>query len=260
MFDFQIVGGVLTGLLSVACGWMGASHHIGFTVSSRFSWGMRGSFCTSSDLCGSSCLQLTTKTVPVILPIFVACMWFGIQAYWGGQATRVCFGALIPGMFSRHLCWANSVDGRYDIGFAHMHDYFATSSHLQTNDFIGLVIWMCLFLPSVLIKPERLQIPFVICFFLFCGCCMGLLIWCVPGIHIGHRADAEDRTGQSIKHVVQGTCSISQAPRQTSAGRLCLVSRPFLVLGDLALWDSPIGLGMQSARSIQSHHNYLHHP
>lgn len=60
----KIVGGVLTGLLAVACGWMGENHHIGFTVSSRFSWGMRGSY------------------FPVVLRVFVACIWFGLQAYW----------------------------------------------------------------------------------------------------------------------------------------------------------------------------------
>lgn len=61
----KIVGGILAGLLAVACGWMGEIHHIGFTVSSRFSWGMRGSY------------------FPVVLRVFVACMWFGMQAYWG---------------------------------------------------------------------------------------------------------------------------------------------------------------------------------
>lgn len=54
----QIVGGVLTGVLAVFCGWMGERHYIGFTVSSRFSWGMRGSY------------------FPVVLRVFVACMWF----------------------------------------------------------------------------------------------------------------------------------------------------------------------------------------
>ncbi|KAL1859665.1 hypothetical protein VTK73DRAFT_7515 [Phialemonium thermophilum] len=73
-----IIGGFITGLLAVACGWIGEVHHIGFTVSSRFSWGMRGSY------------------FPVVIRIFVACMWFGMQAYWGGQATRVMIGAIIP--------------------------------------------------------------------------------------------------------------------------------------------------------------------
>ncbi|KAK7227519.1 hypothetical protein V2G26_015522 [Clonostachys chloroleuca] len=141
-----IVGAVITGIIAVACGWMGAHHHIGFTVSSRFSWGMRGSY------------------FPVILRVFVSCIWFGIQAFWGGQATRVLIGAIIPGL-------------------AHMKNYFAESSHLETKDFIGLVIWMCGFVPCILIKPEKLQIPFVVCFILFCGTCVGLLSWSVSQAH-----------------------------------------------------------------------------
>ncbi|KAK7900078.1 hypothetical protein LTR67_003824 [Exophiala xenobiotica] len=138
-----IVGGVLTGLLAVACGWMGETHHIGFTVSSRFSWGMQGSY------------------FPVVLRVFVACMWFGMQAYWGGQATRVLWGAIIPGL-------------------ADMKNYFSESSHLLTKDFIGLVIWMIAFIPLVLVPPEKLQIPFAISFVMFAGSCIGLLIW---GVH-----------------------------------------------------------------------------
>ncbi|KAL4999446.1 permease for cytosine/purines, uracil, thiamine, allantoin-domain-containing protein [Aspergillus recurvatus] len=141
-----ILGSFLTGLLSVFCGWMGEVHHIGFTVSSRFSWGMRGSY------------------FPVILRSFVGCMWFGMQAFWGGQATRVMIGAVIP-------------------GFAHMKNYFSASSHLQTNDFIGLIIWMAGFIPAVLIKPEKLQMPFFFCFVLFCGTCFGMLIWAVSQAH-----------------------------------------------------------------------------
>lgn len=75
----QVVGGIITGILAVVCGWIGAKHHIGYTVSSRFSWGMYGSY------------------FPVILRTFVGCIWFGIQAFWGGQATRVLWGAIIPG-------------------------------------------------------------------------------------------------------------------------------------------------------------------
>lgn len=38
------------------------------------------------------------RLVPIVLRIFVCIIWFGIQAYWGGQAMRVCIGAVIPGM------------------------------------------------------------------------------------------------------------------------------------------------------------------
>ena len=60
-----------------------------------------------------------------------------------------------------------------------MKNSFAESSHLATNDFIGLVIWMAAFIPLVLVPPERLQIPFAISFVLFGSSCIGLLVWYV---------------------------------------------------------------------------------
>ncbi|KAH7910773.1 permease for cytosine/purines, uracil, thiamine, allantoin-domain-containing protein [Hygrophoropsis aurantiaca] len=73
-----VIGAILVGVLSVACGWMGERHHIGFTVASRFSWGMRGAY----------------------FPVLVRCFtWDGIQAYWGGQGQYILFvtiGAIIP--------------------------------------------------------------------------------------------------------------------------------------------------------------------
>ncbi|KAI1627935.1 NCS1 family nucleobase:cation symporter-1 [Exophiala viscosa] len=141
-----VVGGILAGILAVVCGWIGAKHHIGYTVSSRFSWGMYGSY------------------FPVILRTFVGCIWFGIQAFWGGQATRVLWGAIIP-------------------GFAHMKNTFSESSHLATNDFIGLVIWMFAFVALVMVRPEKMQIPFFISFVLVAGSFIGILIWAVHNAH-----------------------------------------------------------------------------
>lgn len=60
-----------------------------------------------------------------------------------------------------------------------MKNFFSESSHLATNDFIGLVIWFAGFIPLVLIPPEKLQIPFAISFLLFAMSAFGLLIWYV---------------------------------------------------------------------------------
>lgn len=58
-----------------------------------------------------------------------------------------------------------------------MKNYFSASSHLETKDFIGLLIWFAVFIPLLLVKPERLQIPFGVSFVLFAGTCIGLLAW-----------------------------------------------------------------------------------
>lgn len=62
-------------------------------------------------------------------------------------------------------------------GFAHMKNFFSESSHLATNDFIGMLIWYAAFVPLVLVKPERLQVPFAVSFVLFATSCFGILIW-----------------------------------------------------------------------------------
>ncbi|EPQ54370.1 NCS1 nucleoside transporter family protein [Gloeophyllum trabeum ATCC 11539] len=137
-----VVGSVVTGLLAVSCGWMGERHKIGFTVSSRFIWGMRGSY------------------FPVLCRIFTACCWTGIQGYWGGQATRVLIGAIIP-------------------GFAHMKNTLPESAGITTNDLIGMLIWYAVFALTISIPPERMQRPFFLTFVLFAGTAFGMLAWAV---------------------------------------------------------------------------------
>ena len=104
-----------------------------------------------------------------------------------------------------------------------MKNYFSESSHLLTKDFIGLLIWMCAFIPGLLIKPEKLQIPFVICFFFFAGTCIVCLAWYVldsttPSI-LAHRFS----TGLSHRLVVQARCSMSLAQPHQLDGVSCSV-------------------------------------
>ncbi|EIM84155.1 uncharacterized protein STEHIDRAFT_123633 [Stereum hirsutum FP-91666 SS1] len=134
-----VIGAVATGFLSVACGWMGERHHIGFTVSSRFTWGMRGAY------------------FPVIIRTFTTIFWDGLQAYWGGQAMRVTIGAIIP-------------------KFAHMEQTLA-GGVLYTKDLIGMIIYYIFFIAIMKIPPERLQKPFIVSSVLFGGTLIGLLAW-----------------------------------------------------------------------------------
>ena len=63
---------------------MGENHHIGFTVSSRFSWGMRGSY------------------FPVVLRVFVACMWFGSKSH-SSMLWLLCIGTVLLTPYSAGL-------------------------------------------------------------------------------------------------------------------------------------------------------------
>ncbi|KAH7920283.1 hypothetical protein BV22DRAFT_1199004 [Leucogyrophana mollusca] len=142
-----VIGAVVVGILSVACGWMGERHHIGFTVASRFSWGMRGAY------------------FPVLVRVFTAIFWDGIQGYWGGQAVAVTIGAIIP-------------------GFAHMKQTLA-GGVLLTKDFIGMIIYYIFFIAIMRIPPEKLQRPFIISSIMFSGTLIGLLAWAVTNTHSG---------------------------------------------------------------------------
>ncbi|KAJ7206505.1 permease for cytosine/purines, uracil, thiamine, allantoin-domain-containing protein [Mycena pura] len=136
-----VIGSMGTGCLSVACGWMGERHHIGFTVSSRFTWGMRGVY------------------FPVLVMSFTTIFWDGLQAYWGGQAMTVTLGAIIPGL-------------------AHMTHTLA-GGVLLTKDLIGMIIYYILFISIMRIPPERLQRPFMVSSVMFGGTLIGLLTWAI---------------------------------------------------------------------------------
>lgn len=142
-----VIGGLIIGVLCVACGWMGERQHIGFTVACRFSWGMRGAY------------------FPVIIRAFVIIFWDGLQAYWGGQAVAVTIGAIIP-------------------GFAHMKQTLA-GGILLTKDFIGIIIYYVFFVATMRIPPERLQRPFIVSSVMFGGTLIGLLAWAVSNTHSG---------------------------------------------------------------------------
>lgn len=140
----MVVGAIITGLLSVVSGMPGEIHHVGFTVISRVSWGMKGAY------------------FPVCLRVFTAIWWFGIQSYWGGQAVTLMLGALSP-------------------GFKHAPSAFPASAHITHQDLVGVVLWYVLYVPLVLyFPPEKLQRPFIVSSAAF-GCTMiGLLAWSVP--------------------------------------------------------------------------------
>lgn len=78
---------LIAALVAVLAGWPGSHLYLGFTVLSRASWGMRGGFW------------------PVLNRIMTACVWMGIQAYWGGQGKRDAFyfSLLLLSLFHRAI-------------------------------------------------------------------------------------------------------------------------------------------------------------
>lgn len=90
---------ILLAALCVLCGWVGGSHHVTYTVASRMSWGMRGTYFA------------------VFIRVMPGLVWDGIEAFWGGQAVSTCIGAM-------SLSWADW-------------DYPLADGTLQLKDLIG---------------------------------------------------------------------------------------------------------------------------
>ncbi|KAJ7804078.1 permease for cytosine/purines, uracil, thiamine, allantoin-domain-containing protein [Mycena olivaceomarginata] len=117
-----VIGAIGTGCLSVACGWMGERHHIGFTVASRFTWGMRGAyFPVIVSFVHHDILGRPTSLLG----------WAGHDRPTTQIFVIVTLGAMIPGL-------------------AHMSHTLA-GGMLLTKDLIGMIIMR--------VPPERLQRP-----------------------------------------------------------------------------------------------------
>lgn len=134
-----IIGNVIVGFLCVASGAPGAKWHIGFPIIQKSSWGTRGFIFI------------------VIQRIFLACIWFSTQVFWGGQCTRVFITAIWP-------------------QFAKVNTPLAGGT-MTTGDFASFIIFTILYLPLVFIKPERYKIPFLISCIVVIPTIFVCLIW-----------------------------------------------------------------------------------
>ncbi|KAK4964898.1 hypothetical protein LTR28_003568, partial [Elasticomyces elasticus] len=114
---------------------------------SHSSWGMRGGFW------------------PVLNRIVTAIVWLGIQMYWGGQAIKIILGAVIGPKF------------------AYMENTLPKSANLDTASLISFFIFIVIFLPILVLPPERLQTPFRITFIMITCTMFGILGWAVSAAH-----------------------------------------------------------------------------
>ena len=102
---------------------------------------------------------------PVLNRIMTACIWMGIQLYWGGQAIQIILGAIIGPKF------------------IFMKNTLPESAHVETVSLVSFFIFVILFLPILMIRPEHLQLPLRISFVMICSTVIGMMIWalCVAG-------------------------------------------------------------------------------
>ncbi|KAF2767221.1 hypothetical protein EJ03DRAFT_159577 [Teratosphaeria nubilosa] len=147
-------------VLCVFCGWVGGSHHVTYTVASRMSWGMRGTWFA------------------VAIRVMPGLVWDGIEAWWGGQAVSTCIGSM-------SLWWARW-------------SYPLAAGTMELKDFIGFLIYYFIYLCVMWLPPERLQAPFRVSVAGFSMVVVGLLIWSLKHSHSGGPYFAHDYKPDAI--------------------------------------------------------------
>lgn len=142
-----IVGNLIVGVMCVLSGAPGAKWHIGFPIIQRSAWGTRGYIFV------------------IIQRIFLACIWYSTQVFWGAECLKTFLTALWPSYRKLNKSLAGGT--------------------MTTGDFLAFILFTILYLPLVFIKPERYRIPFLVC----CACIiptvLSLLIWFVSTAHGG---------------------------------------------------------------------------
>lgn len=133
----SIAAGILYGILAVVMGWVGSHQHIGFPLFARVMYGIDGA------------------PFGIILRIITGIIWWGVQAYFGGQAIRVCIGAMSPSF----LEW----------------DSFNNANGITSANFVGLVIYCVIMVPCLRIPPEKLQFFFRVVTFITVGAFFGII-------------------------------------------------------------------------------------
>ena len=120
-----IVGNLLATIFVVLNSLPGAYYHIGFPVVNRYVWGMYGS------------------SFAIWNRILLSLVWYGYQAWIGGECIYVMLKAIWPSIESR------------------IPNHLAASTGTTSAYFVSYVIFMLISLPVVWIHPHKLQKLFV---------------------------------------------------------------------------------------------------
>lgn len=137
-----LIGNVIISALALLNAAPGGYFHIGYTISQRVVFGIRGS------------------SIGIIIRIILSVVWFGSQAYLGSLCLSCVFAS-----------WSHS--------YLTMKNTIPESVHMNTQQLVGFVIFQLISLPPLLLKPERFnKILMVSCSLTFFAM-LGMTIWAV---------------------------------------------------------------------------------
>ena len=130
-----VVSRLIISVVACAVGWCGLTWHVGFTVQSRFTWGMRGSY------------------IPLLQRSMLNFIWTALQCWNGGKLVTVALTALWP-------------------SFQSLPNTLPESVTATTSEMIGFTVFWLLSVPFLFIRPERFKKPF---FVSSVGCAIGMI-------------------------------------------------------------------------------------
>ncbi|PWN46507.1 hypothetical protein IE53DRAFT_391311, partial [Violaceomyces palustris] len=118
-----IIGYVFVSFLVTATARMGAIYHCSFPVLARASFGVYGALWS------------------VLNRAIMACIWYGVQAYFGGDCVTIVLRALAP-------------------SYNDIPNGLPASAGTTTRDFLSFFLFSLISLPLVYLKPEKVRIFF----------------------------------------------------------------------------------------------------
>lgn len=115
-----IIGYTFVSLLVVLMAQIAATYHIAFPILARSSFGVWGALW------------------PTLNRSVMACIWYGVQAWIGGQCVTLVLRSLAP-------------------NYINLHNSLPASSGTDTPNFLSFFLFSLISLPIVLIKPEKIR-------------------------------------------------------------------------------------------------------
>lgn len=137
-----LIGNIIISCLALLNAAPGGYYHIGYTISQRVVFGIRGSW------------------VGIVIRIILSIVWFGSQSYLGSLCLSCIFSS-----------WSSS--------YLNMKNTFPESVHMTTQQLVSFLIFQLISIPPLLIRPERFNKVLIIsCICTFIAM-LGITIWAV---------------------------------------------------------------------------------
>ncbi|OZJ03758.1 hypothetical protein BZG36_03059 [Bifiguratus adelaidae] len=140
------IGYSVCAVILVLNGFAGAKYHIGFPVQSRSSFGMYGSY------------------IPIINRSLMACVWYGVQAWIGGQCVFQMLRAIAPGIVN-------------------IPNQLPANTGATSKDFIGFVVFWLVSLLFIYPPVEKIRHLFTLKCILLPIAGLALFIWSIVDAH-----------------------------------------------------------------------------